>query len=402
MGKRYVGIDWGSEAHALCVMDEEGAVREHGTIEHTDAGLSGMRSRLRKLVTNGHEVSVAIERPTGLLVDTLTTAGLTVVPIHPNKLKASRPRYTAACGKNDPGDAMILADLLRTDGHRFRPLHGSSDAVRALQALSRTREDLVTTRVRLGNQLRALLDSFWPGAGQMFFSTESAIALAFLDRYPTPDSAARLGEKRLASFLARQRYTGKKPVGELLEALRAAPVGRAGALEREAKGILVRGLVAIIRPIVEQIAQISALIEHEIELLPEGAVVTSFPRMGPINGAQLLGELGDDKERFVSEDHLAAECGVVPVTQASGKWRGVTFRRACNKRLRRAMTRFAENSRQASPWAKDVYERALARGCHHSHAIRILARAWVRVLWRCWRDGKLYDPALHAGAQRVA
>lgn len=402
MGKRFVGIDWGNEAHAVCVMDEEGGVRDRSVVEHTAEGITGMCSRLRKLVTNGHEVSVALERPSGLLVDTLAKAGLTVIPIHPNKVKASRPRYSAACGKDDSGDAQILADLIRTDGHRFRPLHGSSDSIRALQALSRTREDLVRARVRLASQLRAVLDGFWPGAAQIFYEIDSAIALAFLDRYPTPESAARLGVKRLARFLAQHRYTGKKRVEDLLEALRAAPRGRAGARECDAKGVLVRAFVASIRPLVEQIAQVSALIAHEIALLPDGVVITSFPRMGPLNGAQLLGELGDDRERFVSEDHLAAECGVVPITHASGKRRGVSFRRACNKRLRRAMTCFAENSRQASPWAKDLYDRALARGCHHPHAIRILARAWVRVLWRCWRDRKPYDPALHGGAKRVA
>jgi transposase len=139
-----------------------------------------------------------------------------------------------------------------------------------------------------------------------------------------------------------------------------------------------------------------------IEEHPDGPIVTSFPRAGRINAAQILAELGDCRERFPTDEQLAAEAGVAPVTHASGKHRGVAFRRACNKRLRQAVTCFADNSRHASPWAADIYRRARARGHDHPHAVRILARAWIRVLWRCWTDGKHYDAALHGGAKRVA
>ena len=136
--------------------------------------------------------------------------------------------------------------------------------------------------------------------------------------------------------------------------------------------------------------------------LPAGQVVASFPRAGKVNAAQILAELGDEPARFQSEAQLAAEAGVAPVTYASGKSRGVCFRWACNKRLRRAITCWADNSRRASPWAKDVYDRARARGCDHPHAVRVLARAWIRVLWRCWREGVPYDLEQHGGARRFA
>jgi transposase len=125
----------------------------------------------------------------------------------------------------------------------------------------------------------------------------------------------------------------------------------------------------------------------------------SFPRAGRINAAQMLAELGNERQRFTSYEHLAAEAGVAPVTQASGKYRAVTFRWACNKRLRRALTTFADNSRHASHWAAHVYQQARARGCDHPHATRILARAWLRVLWRCWQDRTSYDPIRHRAAQ---
>lgn len=317
-------------------------------------------------------------------------------------MKASRPRYAAAASKTDLGDAFMLADLLRTDGHRFQPLRPHSDETRALRALVRTRDDLVAERVSLANQLRALLDRFWPGAGAIFAAVDSPIALAFLRQFPTPKSAERLGEKRLAAFLGRESYSGRRPARELLERLRKAPTGSAGELEVQANGELVLALVSVLEPLVAQIQRLTAAVERALEMHPDGALVASFPRAGRVNAAQILAELGDDRSRFVSEEHLAAEAGVAPVTKASGKSHAVTFRWACNKRLRLAITCFADNSRHASAWAAGVYRRARARGCDHPHAVRILARAWIRVLWRCWQDRRGYEPALHRAAVPVA
>jgi transposase len=342
---------------------------------------------------------IAIERPSGLVVDTLLQAGHPVVPIHPNVVKACRPRYRAAGGKHDPGDAYLLADVLRTDGHRFRPLTPSSDAIQALRALVRTRDDLIAERVALANQLRALLESFWPGAAVIFAEVDSPIALAFIERYPTPRSAARLGQKRLASFLAAEHYCGRRPVSALLQRLHAAPRGCVGPLEQEAKGELARALTRILVPLVTEITRLSARIEHEVECLAVGRIVMSLPRAGRINAAQILAELGDVRERFATDAQLAAEAGVAPVTYQSGKTRAVTFRWACNHRLRRAITTWADNSRHACPWASAIYGKARARGCDHPHAVRVLARAWVRVLWKIWTDQVLYQPENHIGAR---
>jgi transposase len=396
----YVGLDWASREHAVCVIDEQGAVRAQFRVVHSAAGLAALHTQLRPFGAPA-ELPVAIERPSGVVVDLLVEAGFPVIPIHPNVVKASRPRYHAAASKSDPHDAYLLADLLRTDGHRFRRLQRPSDATRALRALVRGRDDLVATRVMLANQLRALLESFWPGAALIFAAVDSPIALAFLARFPTPQSAAHLGEKRLAAFLARQSYCGRRPVAELLARLHAAPVGHAAAGEADAKGELVRSFVGVLTPLVAQLQQLTAAVEHAVATHPDGAVVMTFPRAGRINAAQILAELGDDRARFATEAQLAAEAGVAPVTYASGKHRGVGFRWACNKRLRQAITCFADNSRHSSPWATAVYQRARARGCDHPHAVRILARAWVRVLWRCWYTATPYDPTHHGGARRL-
>lgn len=393
----FVGIDWASTKHDVCVLDPQGPIRERFPIPHSAEGLSELLRRLVRFAP-ATEIAVALERPSGLLVDTLVEAGFRVVPIHPNALKATRPRYSAALAKSDAGDAYILADLLRTDGHRFRVLLAPADATRALRAAVRTRDDLVATRVALANQLRSLLESFWAGAAAIFAGLDSPIALAFLESFPTPESAAHLGEKRLERFLKRHAYCGRRPAAVLLERLRGAPCGHAALLESETKGQLVRSLVAVLRPLVEQIREIEGLLAAHLAQHPDGPLVQSFPRTGSVNAAQILAELGDDRARFATPEQLAAEAGVSPVTRASGKHHAVLCRFACNKRLRQALTTWADNSRHASDWAASVYRQARSRGCDHPHAVRILARAWVRVLWRCWQERTPYDPHRHGRA----
>jgi len=368
----YIGCDWASTAHQFCAIDAQGQIAWQDSVPHTTDGLTALRRQLQRFGAAA-DVSVAIERPSGLLVDVLLEGGYRVVPIHPNALKASRPRYRMSGAKTDASDALILADLLRTDGHRFRPMQGPADETRALRALVRTRDDLVATRVGLANQLRALLESFWPGAAQIFADVDSPIALAFLERYPTPESAAHLGEKRLAAFLGRNSYTGRRSAPELLDRLRRAPTVTTGEAAAEASGDAVRAVVGVLGPLVAHIQKLTNAIAQAMQVHPDGAIIMSFPRAGCTNAAQILAELGQERLRFQSAEHLAAEAGVVPVTLESGKHRGVTFRWACNKRLRQAITMFADNSRRASPWAAQIYQRALARGCDHPHAVRILA-----------------------------
>ena len=391
----FAGLDWASQAHAVCVIDQRGAVREQWEVAHDAAGLSALVQRLRR-----HGVGrIALERPSGLLVDVLVQAGLEVVPIHPNAVKASRPRYRSHGGKSDASDAYLLADLLRTDGHRFSPLAPQSDTIRALRALVRGRDDLVATRVRLANQLRQLLQSYWAGAAEVFADVDSPIALAFIQRYPTPEAASRLGPKRRAALCAQHAYCGRRSADDLLARLRQAASVGLGELEADAKGELACCLARTLERLVEQIRLLSSRIEHHVADSDDGRILISFPRAGRICAAQILAELGSVRERFDSDEHLAAEAGVAPVTYESGKHKAVAFRWACNHRLRAAITCMADNSRHANAWAAAVYAKARGRGCNHPHAVRILARAWLRVLWRAWIDRLPYDPQRHRAAR---
>ena len=232
------GIDWAAEAHEVCI-SEEGRVNERFSVTHDERGIAGLVRRLAKLGVD----RVAIERPDGILVERLLDAGLEVLAIHPNQVKAARARFAVAHGKSDRFDAYVLAELARTDAHRFRALVPDGEETKALRALTRAREDLVGVRVELANQLRAQLQAFWPGA-LLFAALDSPISLAFVERYPSPGDAKGLGAGRMAAFLARNSYSANTDPAELVARIKAAPQGTAGPTECEAKRAVVLGLIA--------------------------------------------------------------------------------------------------------------------------------------------------------------
>jgi transposase len=394
------GIDWAAEWHDVRVADvDSGEVLVERRFAHDEAGIAALVELLI-----AHDVQrVAIERPEGLLVGRLLAAGIRVLAIHPNQLAAARDRFRAAAGKSDRLDAFVICELCRTDHHRFAALAPSSDETIALQALVRTREDLVAVRVHLANQLRAQLDCFWPGAARIFADLDSPIALAFLQRYPSPEAARGLGPKRLAAFLARNAYSGRRPVSDLLERLRSAPVAAIGELEHDARHTAVAGLVAALAPIVGQIGLLTSQIAGAIRTHPDGPTFLSFFRdpKSILTAAGLLAEIGDNRARYPTPDSLAADAGQAPVAKESGKRRHATFRWACDKRLRNHFGVLADSTRHWHPWAHDIYHRATDRGAEHPHASRILGRAWTRVLWRCWQDHTTYDPTRHGNLTQL-
>ena len=392
------GIDWADEWHDVRVSDADGVRLEQRRFTHDEEGITALLALL-----GDHQVELAaIERPDGLLVGRLLAAGVTVLALHPNQVAAARDRFRAAAGKTDTFDSYVLCELARTDRHRFAALAPLGDETAALRALVRTREDLVDARVRLANQLRAQLDAFWPGARRIFADVDSPIGLAFCERYPSPADARGLGEKRLQAFLARHAYCGRRPAHELLERLRSAPVAVVGDLEADARRATVLGLVAALRPIVDQISQLTSQIRGAVHAHPDGPIFLSLFRdpKAVVTAAGLLAEIGDNRHRYPTRDSLAADAGMAPVAIESGKRRTASFRWACDKRLRNHMCVLADSTRHWHPWAHDIYTNARARGKDHPHAIRILGRAWTRVLWRCWQDGTPYDITQHQAATR--
>lgn len=396
----HVGWDWASESHDVTVIDQGGRVLFHAEVEHTEAGLESVLRRLRRL-GQPPELAVAIERPSGLIVERLLDQGHPVVPVHPNAFNAARPRWGASGAKSDPGDSYRLADFLRTDGHRLRRLEPPSDITRNLQALVRTRDDQVEARVAATNQLAALLDAHWPGAAAIFGRLDSEIALAFLATHPTPESAARLGEGRMARFLRRHSYSGRRSPAELLNRLQAAPVAPR-RLDPQILREIVLSQVRLLRTLLAAVANLDRAIAALVLEHPKAAVLAPLPRIGQgVNLGQLLAEVGPILDRALSVEQAAAECGASPVTKASGKAKSVRFRWAANTRARQALQTWVDNSRHTSPWAAHVYAQARGSRKRHPHAIRILMRAWLRVIWACWRSDTPYDPARHGAEGRL-
>ena len=383
----------------MCVVDERGRIVEGRRYRHEEPGLRALCARLLRLKVR----LVALERPDGLLIERLLDAGLAVIAVHPNQVRAMRPRYSVAGGKSDSFDSFVLAELARTDSHRFRVLVPDSDRTKALRALSRAREDLVRTRVALANQLRDQLACFWPGAGKVFSKIDSPIALAFLRRYPSPADARGLGEQRLAAFLVRHSYNGRKSARELHGRLRNGAEGRAGELEMKARRHVVLGLVDALEQVVAHIAKLTAEIRQALSEHPDAPTFRSL-FIDPdsiLCAASMLCEMGDCRERYPAYRFLAADSGQAPVAVESGKAKHAQFRWACDHRLRDAFRVLADSSRRHNPWATDIYDRARARGASHQHATRILGRAWCQIVWRLWQDHDTYDPNRHNARQRL-
>lgn len=390
------GVDWASADHVACVVDAAGKVITRFTVEHSGTGLTELVRKLARAAVT----EVAIERGDGPVVEALLAAGLTVVVISPNQLKNLRSRYGSAGNKDDRFDAFVLADTLRTDRARLRPLVPDSPATLTLRQTCRTRKDLVKHRVAICNQLRAHLSGAFPGAVGLFAELDSAISLAFLARFDCQERADWLSERRLTAWLKSAGYCGRKDPALLLSRLKAAPRGALGD-DGAGKAHITRALLTVLTSLTEQIKALEAQIAEQLMLHADAHIFTSLPRSGTVRAARLLAEIGDCRARFPDPGALACLAGVAPSTRQSGKHKSVGFRWAVNKQLRDAVCDFAADSRRANPWAARLYDQAIARGKDHPHATRILARAWLYVIWHCWQDGVAYDPAKHGALQAL-
>jgi transposase len=389
-------LDWARDDHAVAVVNTRGREVVRRTVEHSAAGLR----ELVKAVTEVGCGEVAIERPDGPVVDALLAAGLTVVVISPNQVKNLRGRYGSAGNKDDRFDAFVLADTLRTDRARLRPLVPDSPATVALRRAVRARKDLVSNRVGLANQLRAHLRNVLPGAVGLFAKIDSPISLAFLARFTTQAQADWLTTTRLAAWLAKQGYSGKVEPAVLHAHLTAAPRGSTGA-DADAYAGITRALINVLSELLEQIRTITGQIDAQLAAHADEHIFTSLPRSGRVRAARLLAEIGDCRAKFPTPESLTCLAGVAPSTRQSGKIHVVGFRWACDKQLRDAVCDFAADSRHANPWAAHLYRKAIDRGHDHPHAVRILARAWLTIIWHCWQDKTTYQPTRHRALQRL-
>lgn len=392
----YGGVDWATDDHAVCVVDESGDVLEEFVADHSGLGLSRL---CRKLI--GHDVTrVAIERPDGPVVDALIEAGFEVVVVVSRSVKAFRERYRTSGSKSDRGDAYVLADCLRTDGHRWPSLQPDTPATVTLRSHVRTRRDLVDTRIAVANQLRAHLLINFPGVVGLFSDLDGHVSRLFLRRFTTENDAAWLTERRLENWLRSVRYNMKRSPADLFAHLDTAPTGTTGP-DADARASVTLAYLDVIESLVKQIRQLEQRIDTLLDEHPDAHIFRSLPRCSTIRAATLLAEIGDCRARFPDANSLACLAGVAPSTRASGKHRAVTFRWASNTRLRNILCTFAGDSRKTNEWAAYRYQQLRADGKRHPHAERILARTWTQIIWRCWQDHQPYDPDKHGALQKL-
>lgn len=395
VGPRLGGIDWAKDNHAVCVIDQAGEPVERVVVPHTKAGIGQAVAVLRRHGVAG----VGIERSDGPLVAGLLAAGLEVFVIAPSQVKALRRRYGSAGHKDDRFDAYVLADSVRTDRRRLSSLRPDTPATTTMRTLIRARADLVVHRVAVSNQLRAHLDTVLPAAVGVFSELTLPISRAFLAAFPTQDAIDALTLDTLAGWLADHHYRAR-PAAVVLDRLRAAPPGVTGPAGTALAGVTAAYLTTL-TALIEQIDALEDQIAAALATHPDAPIFTSLPRSGTVRAARLLAEIGDARGRFPTPASLAGLAGVTPSTRQSGQTRVVAFRWAVDKQLRAAICDFAADSRRANPWAADLYQQARARGHRHPHAVRILARAWLTVIWKCWTTNTPYQPHRHNALQTI-
>jgi transposase len=395
----FVGIDWSEQHHDVEVQDAEGRTLARARIPEGLEGAGRLHGVLAEHATEPGEVVVGIETDRGLLVGALVAAGYRVLAINPQSVDRYRDRHTLSGAKSDPGDAKVLADLVRTDRHNHRPVAGDSSLAEAIKVTARAHQSLIWTRQRQVNQARSALRDYYPGA-LAAFGTDLAHpdALAVLAKAPTPELGRRLSTAQIAAALRRggRRRNVEARAAAIRDALRA-PQLAAPPLVAEAYGDTVTALVGVIAALNRQITELEAALADRFEQHPDADVYLSLPGLGVILGARVLAEFGDDPTRYAHAKARRNYAGSAPITKASGKHRVVLARFRRNHRLADAITWWAFCSLTSSPGARAFYDRHRAVGDTHHQALRALSNRWVGILHGCLRHRAPYDEAIAWG-----
>ena len=386
-----VGIDWADKEHVYCLMDEAGTTLSTGTIEHTAEGLERFMAAVRARAQAAHDVLVALETPHGPLVSALLDQGFTVYAINPKAVERHRDRFRVAGAKSDLRDAWVLATLLRTDRALYRPLVPDSEVAQELRALTRDRADLVHTLTMLSNQLIACLKAYFPEFLTLFPDPDRPVALALLQTFPTREHLQAVSHADLEAFLRHHRCPhSRKRAAAIHERMQAPGFHIAPPIVR-AKARLAATLASQLQALTDHINAYEQEIERVLRFHPDGELYLSLPGAADVLAARMVGELGDNRDRYRDPNVAQCEAGTAPVTKESGSTRTVHFRRACIHPLRETLWQFAFSSLRHCGWAQAYYNQARKRGKKHAEAIRMLGNVWLRIIIAIRRDRRPYD-----------
>jgi transposase len=388
----FVGDDWAEDHHDVHLMNDTGGRLASRRLPE---GLAGMRVFHELAAAHAEEpgqVVIGIETDRGLWVDALTAAGYQVFAVNPLAAARYRDRHHLSGAKSDPSDAKLLADLVRTDRHNHRLIAGDTSAVEAVQVLARGHQNLIWARTRHTNALRSTLREYYPAALEAFDDLADRDALAILGRAPTPAQATHLSLAKIRSALkaaGRQRNLDTRAL-QIQEMLRseqlAAPAAVAAAF-----GATTRATVGIIAELNHQIGDLETELATHFEAHPDADIYLSLPGLGVILGARVLGEFGDDPNRYTTAKCRKNYAGTSPLTIASGRKHAVLARHVRNRRLYDAIDQWAFCALQGSPGARAFYDHHRAAGNLHHQALRALGNRLVGILHGCLRHHTHYD-----------
>jgi transposase len=392
VGKVFVGHDWAEAHHDIHVEDDQGRRLARARVPEGVEGVARFHELVAEFVDDPADVVVATETDRGLFVGALLAAGYTVLAVNPMSTSRYRERHSTSGAKSDPGDALVLAELARTDGHNHRPIAGDSELAEAIKVLARAHQSLIWTRQRQVNQLRSTLREYYPAALKAFPELASGDARAVLALAPTPALGRRLSQSKIAAALrrgGRQRRINER-AAEIQSALRGDQLEPPSVVS-EAMGASARALVAVIDTLAAEIDRIEAELADRFDQHPDAKIIRSLPGLGMTLGARVLAEFGDDPERYADAKSRKNYAGTSPITRASGKSRVVLARYARNRRLADACYLWAFASLTASPGCRAYYDARRAAGDTHNRALRALANRLVGILHGCLRHGTVYD-----------
>ena len=385
------GVDWAEAHHDIALVDEGGAVIARSRI---DTGATGFNDLLSLIGEHGGSIEdtpVAIETDKNLLVVALVEAGFTLYPINPRAVARYRERHSQSGGKSDPGDAAVLAHILRTDRHMHRQLPAVSEHGRAVKALARQHQEAIWALHQTVSRLRSVLLEFYPQALQAFPNLKHKAALSVLAAAPTPATGQRLTRRRVIGLLQR---AGRGNHPELVEQILTdlhTPALRQPARVEAALGHTVAGLITIVISMARAVETLEAELAREFDQHPQAQILRSTPGLGPILAARVLAEIGDDPARFNDANSLRAFAGTAPVTIASGRSHYVKARKVRNKRLGDACHWWAFSMLTKSPGAREHYDKRRAAGDRHNAALRNLANKLLGRLWWCLVNNQPWD-----------
>jgi transposase len=396
----FVGDDWAADHHDIEVQDESGRRLARARLPEGIAGLSRLHGLLAEHLGEddvdpdggfvAQSVVLGIETDRGTWVAALVAAGYQVFAINPMSVARYRERHASSGAKSDRGDAHVLAEIVRLDRAHHRPVAGDSPAVDALKMVARVHQSAIWDRTRHVLRLRSALREFFPAAIEAFPELTAADALELLERAPDPARAARLSRSKITAALTRARRRDPEAKAETIQAVLRAPALRQAAQIEAAYAAIVSSHVRLITSLNAEIAELQAVVAEGFGRHPDAEIVTSQPGLGPILGARVLAEFGDDRSRYADAKARKNYAGTSPITRASGTRRVVLARYARNKHLADATHQWAFCALTASPGARAYYDDLRARGVGHHAALRQLANRLVGILHGCLKTRTTY------------